>query len=100
MSLGQSFGECFFDIAYLTTALTLGTIICVKSPSQYYTMFGTMGMLLTCGDAFYLIPRMIGLLTNNMQTLWLGLGELITSFTMIIFYVMLYFIVEMRIIYN
>ena len=66
MSIGQGIGECVFDIAYMTTALTLGTIMCLKSPARYYTMFGAMAILLACGDAFHLFPRFIGLLSNNM----------------------------------
>ena len=88
-------GECFFDLAYLSTALTLSTIMCVRSPGRYYTMFGGMAILLACGAAFHLFPRFIGLLTDDMNAFWLGLGKLITSVTMTVFCVVLYSIVEL-----
>ena len=57
-------------------------------------MFGIMAVLLGSGDAFHLVPRAFALCTTGLEnfTVQLGLGKWITSVTMTIFYVILYYI--------
>ncbi|MEG2159399.1 MAG: hypothetical protein RRY18_05910, partial [Clostridia bacterium] len=54
--------------------------------------------VLASGDSFHLVPRIISLLGNGMEAnQWaLGFGQLITSVTMTVFYVILYFVWELR----
>ncbi len=51
-----------------------------------------MGLLLGFGDAFHLIPRIIGHLTTGLDdySTYLGYGKLITGITMTIFYYLIY----------
>lgn len=57
-----------------------------------------MAILLGSGDAFHLIPRMYALWTTGLvkNAALLGVGKLITSITMTIFYLLLYFIWKER----
>ena len=63
-----------------------------------YRLFGTMAVILGCGDAFHLVPRAYALLTTGLEAnaAALGVGKLITSVTMTVFYVLLYYIWRMR----
>ena len=61
-------------------------------------MFGIMAVVLGCGDAFHLVPRAIALCTTGLEnyTAALGVGKLITSVTMTLFYVLLYYVWRCR----
>ncbi|MGL5043005.1 MAG: hypothetical protein ACRC6X_07935 [Culicoidibacterales bacterium] len=89
----QAVMETIFDIFYLGTVITIGVVMVRGAgwAKQYY-LFGVLALILGFGDAFHLIPRAFGLITGTMgeQVFWLGLGKLITSITMTIFYVLLY----------
>lgn len=94
----QGIMELLFDAAYLITAMTVGIIMLKNGKTWYIKLFGIMSILLSAGDAFHLVPRVYALLTNGLaaNAFALGLGKLITSITMTIFYVILYFIYELR----
>jgi hypothetical protein len=57
-----------------------------------------MAIILGCGDAFHLVPRMYALLTDGIanHVSVLGFGKMITSITMTIFYVFLFHIWKIR----
>ncbi|WP_308542292.1 hypothetical protein [uncultured Oscillibacter sp.] len=57
-----------------------------------------MAVVLGAGDAFHLIPRAVALCTTGLEhyTAALGLGKWITSITMTIFYVLLYYVWRQR----
>nr|AXS01332.1 hypothetical protein [uncultured bacterium] len=57
-----------------------------------------MTLVLGCGDAFHLVPRVIALCTTGLEnyTAALGFGKLVTSITMTVFYVMLYHVWQLR----
>lgn len=94
----QAVFEMLFDLAYFVTALTVGIILVKKGKSTYLKLFGIMAIVLASGDSFHLVPRVYSLFTNTMEqnAFYLGLGQMITSVTMTIFYVILYFIWELR----
>lgn len=95
----QAIMETIFDILYLSTVITLGVIMIKKSgDSKQYKLFGIMAVVLGLGDAFHLIPRAYALLTTGLEAnaALLGIGKLITSITMTIFYVILYKIWRIR----
>jgi hypothetical protein len=95
----QAIFETIFDIAYLSTVISLGFIMIKRSEKKSLTwMFGIMALILGFGDAFHLVPRSYGLLTTGLDSIpvALGAGKLITSITMTIFYVILYFIWRVR----
>ena len=88
-----------FDIIYLATVITLG-ILMIKGNrgNRQYLLFGIMAVTLGLGDSFHLVPRAIALCTTGLQdyTVALGIGKWITSITMTIFYVILYYVWRLR----
>jgi hypothetical protein len=95
----QAIMETIFDAAYLVAVITIGIIICVKSrKNRAFLLFGIMAVILGCGDAFHLVPRVYSLLTDSMDahTAALGFGTLVTSVTMTVFYVLLYHFMRSR----
>ncbi|EYE87806.1 membrane protein [Fervidicella metallireducens AeB] len=95
----QAIMETLFDAAYLSTVITLGILMIKKSKTnkQYY-LFGIMAIILGAGDSFHLVPRAIALCTTGLEnyTVLLGIGKLITSITMTIFYILLYYVWRKR----
>lgn len=57
-----------------------------------------MAVVLGVGDSFHLVPRALALCTTGLEnyTVPLGLGKWITSVTMTIFYVLLYYVWRQR----
>ena len=53
-----------------------------------------MAVTLGCGDAFHLVPRAYALCTTGLEnyTAALGIGKFITSITMTVFYILLYYV--------
>ena len=99
----QKIMEPIFEIAYLLFALIIGIYFLVKffrSKEKNYEVLlvDIMILLLGGGDSFHLIPRMIGLLGDGLENhvFSLGLGKLITSITMTIFYVIFYYVLKIR----
>ncbi len=92
--MGQALGESLFDIWYLFTALTVGAKMIRVRSDRVVKMAGWMTFLLGGGDAFHLIPRMWALWTTGLtaNAPLLGAGKWITSITMTVFYLLLYFI--------
>ncbi len=92
----QAIGETLFEIPYLLFALGVGLYLVIKSGSNpslsQYKLFGYMAIVLGLGDSTHLIPRMYALWNGGLALYptALGLGKLITSITMTIFYVLLY----------
>lgn len=91
--------ETLFDAVYLTTVITLGIIMIIKSKGKkQYLLFGIMAVVLGLGDSFHLIPRAIALCTTGLEnyTVPLGIGKFITSITMTFFYILLYYVWRIR----
>lgn len=95
----QAIMETAFDALYLVTVITLGIkmIVTCKGNSQL-RLFGLMAVVLGAGDAFHLIPRAWALCTTGLEnyTVALGMGKWITSITMTVFYVLLYYVWRLR----
>lgn len=95
----QAIMETLFDIVYLASVLTLGIMMILKCKgNNQYRLFGIMAVVLGFGDAFHLIPRAYALCTTGLEnyTSALGIGKFITSITMTIFYVILYYVWRLR----
>lgn len=95
----QAIFETLFDIVYLVTVITLGIqMIRGSKGRKQYLLFGIMAVTLGCGDAFHLVPRAVALCTTGLEnyTAALGIGKLITSVTMTLFYVLLYYVWRSR----
>ena len=63
-----------------------------------FRLFGWMAVVLGAGGAFHLVPRALALCTTGLEhyTVPLGLGKWITSVTMTVFYVLLYYVWRQR----
>ncbi|MEG2769992.1 MAG: hypothetical protein RR902_04160 [Oscillospiraceae bacterium] len=95
----QAIMETLFDIAYLSTVVTVGVLMMKKGKGNLqYWLFGVMAVTLGCGDAFHLVPRAIALCTTGLEnyTVALGVGKFITSITMTVFYILLYYVWRLR----
>lgn len=91
--------ETLFDIVYLTTMVALGIVMIRRGRDiPQYRLFGIMAVTLGLGDSFHLIPRALALCTTGLDsfTAALGVGKFVTSVTMTIFYVLLYFVWRLR----
>lgn len=95
----QAIMETLFDVVYLITVTLLGlTMIRKNGGNKQYLLFGIMAVTLGAGDAFHLVPRAYALCTTGLENfvVALGIGKLITSVTMTIFYVLLYYVWRIR----
>ena len=94
----QAIVETLFDAVYLCTVLTIGVRTIAKSQNSQYRLFGIMAVVLGLGDSFHLMPRALALCTTGLEnfTAALGAGKFITSITMTVFYVILYYVWRLR----
>lgn len=90
--------EAIFCVAYLVVTFILGICIlkCSKNDKES-KLFGIMSLVLVSGDAFHLVPRVMAAVDKaGDYAKAMGIGTLITSITMTIFYIIMYCIYEMR----
>ena len=95
----QAVVETVFDAVYLLSVIAIGiTMIRKSNGNGQYRLFGIMAVVLGAGDAFHLIPRALALCTTGLDqfTVALGMGKVITSITMTVFYVILYYVWRAR----
>ena len=88
------YGETIFDIGYLLTALVIGIYILIKSNNKNGKLMGIATLVLGCGDAFHLVPRILNSFIDSDFTSALGIGKLVTSITMTIFYILVLYIFQ------
>jgi len=96
--------ESGFYLIYLVFIMGLGIYLLIKSKEKrFFIYFGLAAFILGFGDAFHLVPRAVGLfsktLDNPSETLamFLGVGKLVTSITMTIFYGLVYIFIYKRV---
>lgn len=97
--MAQAIFETAFDVVYLISVVAAGLIMLRRSkPGSVVQLFGLMAVVLGAGDTFHLVPRMWALWTTGLaaNAVALGVGKLITSITMTVFYVLLYGIWRLR----
>lgn len=95
----QAIMETLFDVVYLTTVIIIGLLMIKGSKgNKQYLLFGIMAVTLGLGDSFHLVPRAVALCTTGLEnyTAALGIGKFITSLTMTVFYVLLYYVWRLR----
>ena len=95
----QAIVETLFDAFYLVSVVTIGILMIRNSKGNaQFRLFGLMAVVLGAGDSFHLVPRALALCTTGLEnyTVALGLGKWITSVTMTIFYVLLYYVWRQR----
>lgn len=90
--------EVLFCVFYLIFTPIIGCKILKNSKGNKQVYFyGIMTLTLVGGDAFHLVPRIIAAINSaGDYRVALGIGKMITSITMTIFYCLLYCIYEMR----
>ena len=90
----QAIFETAFDVCYLVGVIWAGILLAKRGANPLVKKFGWMAVLLGGGDAFHLVPRAIALWTTGLEAnaAALGVGKLITSITMTVFYLILYYI--------
>lgn len=90
----QAIAETIFDILYLSFALIVGLTMLLRGKTPLLKKAGLMAALLGAGDAFHLIPRSYALWSGGLEAhaAALGIGKLVTSITMTVFYLLLYYI--------
>ncbi|MCR5755487.1 MAG: hypothetical protein K6G30_11850 [Acetatifactor sp.] len=88
----MKYGESSFDILYLLFAIISGIIILSRAKSKSEKLMGIAALVLGCGDAFHLVPRVLNYFSDADMTVPLGVGKFVTSITMTVFYVLLYYI--------
>ena len=90
MKLMPALPESIFDICYLIFAIVSGVLLLKNSKGKKdIRVFGIMTLLLGCGDAFHLVPRVLNYWTTGDYTAALGIGKLVTSVTMTLFYLLM-----------
>ncbi len=95
----QAIVETLFDAVYLVSVITIGVLMVRGSRGEsQFRLFGWMAIILGAGGSFHLVPRALALCTTGLEnfTVPLGLGKWITSVTMTVFYVLLYYVWRQR----
>ena len=88
----MKYGESTFDILYLVFAIASGFVILRRAKDRTGKLMGAAALVLGCGDAFHLVPRVLNCFVEVDFTAALGIGKLVTSVTMTVFYLLLYYI--------
>ena len=88
----MKYGESSFDILYLLFAVISGCIILCRARNKTEKLMGLAAVILGCGDAFHLIPRVLNYFSTGDFTVALGIGKLVTSITMTLFYLLVYYV--------
>ena len=86
----MQYGESAFDILYLLFAVISGCVILRRAKDKTEKYMGTAALVLGCGDAFHLVPRVLNYFADADLSAALGIGKLVTSVTMTVFYLLLY----------
>ena len=85
----MKYGESTFDILYLLFAIISGCVILARAKNRTDKLMGTSALVLGLGDAFHLVPRVLNYFVDADFTAALGIGKLVTSVTMTVFYILL-----------
>ena len=91
----QAVFETIFDATYLVVVICAGfKLVTSAGDIKQFRLFGIMALVLGIGDTFHLVPRIIALNTLGIAAypFALGIGKLITSLTMTLFYLLLYYV--------
>ncbi len=88
-------GEAVFCIAYLAFDLIAAVVFFANANgSQALFLFGILTLVLGGGDAFHLVPRILTAFRGSFpgEEWWSGLGLMVSSITMTVFYVLLFYV--------
>ncbi len=85
--------ETVFDALYLATVLISAVLLFLSAEiGSERWQFGLMALILGVGDAFHLVPRIMAMWDSKPRdyTVALGIGKLLASVTMTVFYLILW----------
>ena len=88
-------GEAIFCVAYLLFDLIAAVFFFVNADGHTALyLFGILTLVLGGGDAFHLVPRIVKAFRGESPAIewWAGLGLMVSSVTMTIFYVLLFYV--------
>ncbi len=88
-------GEAIFCIAYLAFDMVAAIVFFANANGRAsILLFGVLTIILGGGDAFHLVPRIIKAFHADSPRIqwWSGLGLMVSSITMTIFYVLLFYV--------
>ncbi len=88
----MKYGESAFDVLYLLFAIVSSCVMLAKARNKTEKLMGIAALVLGCGDAFHLVPRVLNYFIAADFTAALGIGKLITSVTMTVFYLLVYYV--------
>lgn len=88
----MKYGESTFDILYLLFAIISGIYMLIKAKDKTGKAMGLAALILGLGDSFHLVPRVLNYFINSDFSTTLGVGKLVTSVTMTIFYIIMFYI--------
>ena len=88
----MKYGESTFDLLYLLFAIISGFYMLRMAESKAGKAMGAAALVLGLGDSFHLIPRVLNYFIESDFTTALGVGKFVTSVTMTVFYVILFYI--------
>ncbi len=85
--------EIVFDIAYLTSLVAIGVYMMVNAQNAITYWWVAVIMILLIGDACHLLPRISFFLSKKDKYIPLiNMGKQVTSITMTMFYVLLWYV--------
>ena len=64
----MKYGESLFDIVYLVFAVASGIFIMLWAREEHEKMMGLAALILGCGDAFHLVPRVLQYFVEEIKT--------------------------------
>ena len=88
-----------FYVVFLIAMILMGSIMFFNSRERKFNkLFGLMALLLGVGESFYLIPRIISLFSDNLETnkVLLDVGKIISSITIVLVFILLYKLWKLR----
>ncbi len=88
-------GQAVFSIAYLTFDAVAAVLFFAGANGRTeILLFGVLTVVLGGGDAFHLVPRIVRAFHGDSPKVawWSGLGLMVSSVTMTVFYVLLFYI--------
>lgn len=91
-------GEAVFCIVYLAFGFVAAILMITGAQGREVILtYGILTLVLAGGDSFHLVPRIINAFSKDFKTyeFWAGLGLLVSSITMTIFYLILYRVWEL-----
>ena len=88
----MKYGESTFDILYLLFAILTGIFILARHRNKTDILMGTAALILGLGDSFHLVPRVLNYFIDRDFTWYLGFGKLVTSITMTVFYILVFYL--------